>query len=227
MPLSSPPYEEGLPETWPRATARGVQGRLNTPQRKKLLHFQGAILYNLVMKLNNVFLILALALLVSSCNTATSQDDKKSNAQQNAKAASDTTPRVTGIGGILFGSKSPKATREWYGKNLGLAIDNYGSPFEFRNANRPEEINYLRWSPLKKGAAYFAPSDKEFMINYRVQNLEALVKKLKENGVTVLDTIETYDYGKFVHIIDPDSYKVELWEPIDSFFTKLGGKTTK
>lgn len=65
------------------------------------------------------------------------------------------------------------------------------------------------------------------MINYRVQNIEALVKKLKENGVTVVDTIETYEYGNFFHIMDLEGTKIELWEPIDSVLTKLGGKTTK
>lgn len=98
-----------------------------------------------------------------------------------------TIPKVTGIGGIFFVSKNPKETREWYGKNLGLAIDDYGSPFEFRNAVRPDEINYLRWSPFEKGSDYLAPSEKEFMINYRVQNIEGLVKKLKQNGVTIID----------------------------------------
>ncbi|MBL4755319.1 MAG: VOC family protein [Flavobacteriales bacterium] len=136
-------------------------------------------------------------------------------------------PKVTGIGGIFFDSKNPKKVREWYGKNLGLAIDDYGSPFEFRNANKPEEINYLRWSPFKEGAESFKPSEKSFMINYRVQNIEGLVKNLKANGVTILDKIESYEYGKFVHIMDPEGNKIELWEPIDSFFTQMGGATTK
>ena len=65
------------------------------------------------------------------------------------------------------------------------------------------------------------------MINYRVQNIEGLVKKLKQNGVTVLDSIESYDYGKFVHIMDNEGNKIELWEPIDHVFTEMGGKTVK
>ena len=138
----------------------------------------------------------------------------------------DSTPRVTGIGGIFFRSKDPKAINEWYGKNLGLAIDDYGSPFEFRNANNPEEINYLRWGPFAENTDYFDPSKKEFMINYRVQHIEALVEKLKENGVTVVDSIASYDYGKFVHIMDPEGNKIELWEPVDSVFTAMGGPTT-
>ena len=139
----------------------------------------------------------------------------------------DTRPRVTGRGGIFFFSKDPKETNEWYGKNLGLAIDEWGSPFEFRNAHRPEEINYLRWSPFDEKTDYFKPSDKQFMINYRVNNMEGLVKKLRENGITIVDDIQEYEYGKFIHIMDNDGNKIELWEPIDSVFTAMGGVTTK
>lgn len=139
----------------------------------------------------------------------------------------DNQPKVTGIGGIFFFSDNPNETKEWYSKNLGLEVNEWGSSFEFRNANRPEEINYLQWSPFKTGSEYFSPSKKEFMINYRVLNIEALVLKLKENGVQVVDEIETYDYGKFVHIMDNEGNKIELWEPIDKVFTEMGGKTTK
>ncbi|HET7896146.1 MAG TPA: VOC family protein, partial [Flavisolibacter sp.] len=87
------------------------------------------------------------------------------------------------------------------------------------------------WSPFKETTKYFEPSAREFMINYRVENLEALVEELKQNGVTVLDAIETYDYGKFVHILDAEGNKVELWEPNDTEYEKLGkqlgAETTK
>jgi predicted enzyme related to lactoylglutathione lyase len=73
----------------------------------------------------------------------------------------------------------------------------------------------LQWTPFKNGSYYFAPSKKDFMINYRVQNIEGLVKRLQENGVTVVDSIATYDYGKFVHIMDDEGNKIELWEPVD------------
>lgn len=136
-------------------------------------------------------------------------------------------PKVTGIGGIFFFSEDPTKTKEWYSRNLGLETDQWGSSFEFRNAHRPEEINYLQWSPFKQGSEYFAPSKKEFMINYRVQNIEGLVRNLKANGVTVLDEIESFVYGKFVHIMDAEGNKIELWEPIDKVFTDMGGKTTK
>lgn len=140
---------------------------------------------------------------------------------------SDLTPKVTGIGGIFFRCADPDATKEWYKKNLGLATSPYGSSFEFRNAHRPEEINYLQWSPFKEDTEYFNPSKKEFMINYRVQNIEGLVEKLKQSGVTIVDEIEAFDYGKFVHIMDLEGNKIELWEPVDKVFTEMGGSTTK
>ncbi|MGI9550514.1 MAG: VOC family protein [Aurantibacter sp.] len=178
--------------------------------------------------MNRPIKIILLALLAMGCNRATKANDNKTlNNKQKETQMNDTTPKVTGIGGIFFRSNDPKKIREWYGTNLGLAIDDYGSPFEFRNANDPEEINYLRWGPFEEGSTYFSPSEKEYMINYRVQNLEALVEKLKENGVIIVDSIEKFEYGKFVHIMDPEGTKIELWEPIDSFFTKMGGPTTK
>jgi predicted enzyme related to lactoylglutathione lyase len=137
------------------------------------------------------------------------------------------TPKVTGIGGIFFFSDDPDKTKNWYAQNLGLVTDDYGAVFEFRNANNPEDINYLRWSLFKNGSEYFKPSEKEFMINYRVQNIEGLVGQLKQNGVTVVDEIQSYDYGKFVHILDPEGNKIELWEPVDSVLRKFGGPTTK
>jgi predicted enzyme related to lactoylglutathione lyase len=133
--------------------------------------------------------------------------------QKNQTENSDTTPKVTGIGGIFFFTDNPKETKEWYAKNLGIETNDWGSTFESRNINKPDQIDSLQWSPFKKGDDYFSPSKKEFMINYQVQNIEGLVAKLKENGVNVLDDIASYDYGKFVHIMDAEGNKIELWEP--------------
>ncbi|MCD9573909.1 VOC family protein [Flavobacterium soyae] len=127
----------------------------------------------------------------------------------------DTTPKVTGIGGVFFFLENPKETKDWYVKNLGIEINEWGSAsFESRNLDKPEQIESTQWCPFNKGDEYFSPSKKDFMVNYRVQNIEGLVEKLKANGVTVLDDIETYDYGKFVHIMDTEGNKIELWEPV-------------
>jgi len=133
---------------------------------------------------------------------------------QNNQAA-DTTPKVTGIGGIFFFSDNPKEAKEWYTKNLGVEVNAWGSAsFDSRDVNHPEHVNSLQWKPFKTGDAYFAPSKKEFMINYQVQNLDALLEKLRANGVTILDDVATYDFGKFVHIMDAEGNKIELWEPV-------------
>ncbi|MFN8236967.1 MAG: VOC family protein [Chitinophagales bacterium] len=167
---------------------------------------------------------------LAGCNAANTGQDKTKNKHLESTdniASNDTMPKVTGIGGIFFFSDDPQKTKKWYAENLGLEVNEWGSSFEFRNANRPDEINYLEWSPFKTGSTYFAPSKKDFMINYRVQHIEKLVNRLKSNGVTIVDTIETFEYGKFVHIMDADGNKLELWEPVDSVFTRMGGKTTK
>lgn len=177
--------------------------------------------------MKNLSLIISLLLLLVSCDTTNIKNNESNINDPKEITMSDTTPKVTGIGGIFFRSKNPKDSREWYSKNLGLAVNEYGSPFEFRNAHRPDEINYLNWSPFDENTDYFDPSEKEFMINYRVQNLEGLVRKLKANGVTIVDEIEEYEYGKFIHIMDLEGNKIELQEPIDSVFTKMGGETTK
>lgn len=136
--------------------------------------------------------------------------------------------RVTGIGGIFFKSADPKAVRAWYSEHLGLAVNEYGSLFEFREGANPGQKGYLQWSPFAEDTNYFQPSDHPYMINYRVVNIEALVDQLKEAGVQVVDDIETFEYGKFVHVMDPFGNKIELWEPVDSVFTsEYEGNTTK
>ena len=142
-------------------------------------------------------------------------EDQK-NQTDNSTSPVDTTPKVTGIGGIFFFSDNPKETKEWYAKNLGFNLKEWDSvSFEYRAINKPEVIIPLQWLPFKKGDEYFSPSKKDFMINYTVQNIEELVSKLKENGVTILDDIATYDFGKFVHIMDAEGNKIELWEPVE------------
>lgn len=138
----------------------------------------------------------------------------------NLPSTDDTTPKVTGIGGVFFFSDNPQETKAWYSQNLGFDTDEWGSTFGSRNINKPEEVNYLQWSPFQKGSEYFQPSKKEFMINYRVQNLVGLLVKLQENGVIILDEVQSFEYGKFVHIMDPEGNKIELWEPVDSALVK-------
>lgn len=132
---------------------------------------------------------------------------------------SDKEPKVTGVGGIFFKCEDPKKVREWYGEHFGLKTNDYGILFQTRSVDPPMQKQYLQWSSFSQESQYFAPSTKDFMINYRVQNLEKLLENLKAAGVTICDEVETYEYGKFVHILDPEGNKIELWEPIDEVFT--------
>lgn len=139
--------------------------------------------------------------------------------------------KVTGIGGIFFKCKDPKKMREWYQQHLGLNTNQYGAVFEWRQGADTTKKGFTQWSLFAETTKYFAPSEKDFMINYRVENLEQLVEQLKNEGVTITDKIETYDYGKFIHILDIEENKIELWEPNDIQYEKLGvqmgAKTTK
>ena len=122
--------------------------------------------------------------------------------------------KVTGIGGVFFKCKDPNAINEWYKKNLGFDTTQYGTSFEWMHADDPTKKGVTQWNPFKESTKYFEPSAKDFMINYRVDNLEALVEELKKENVTIVDSIETYDYGKFVHILDLEGNKIQLWEPM-------------
>lgn len=123
--------------------------------------------------------------------------------------------KITGIGGVFFKCKDPKAVNEWYQTHLGMDIGPYGANFEWRDNEDTGKTGSTAWNTFPENTKYFEPSTKDFMINYRVDDLEALVVKLKEEGVRIVGEIETYDYGKFVHIVDVEGNKVQLWEPTD------------
>jgi predicted enzyme related to lactoylglutathione lyase len=123
--------------------------------------------------------------------------------------------RVTGIGGIFMKCNDPEYVRNWYNKHLGFNAGQYGATFEWRNIDKPEEKGTTAWHTFKNSSDYFAPSDKEFMINLRVEDLEWLLAELKKEGIEQIGEMQVYDYGKFAHIIDPEGTKIELWEPID------------
>lgn len=184
-----------------------------------------------MVKLNDLYVMrrilaitIALAVSFVLCYATNDKITNKSEGEKKMK-------RVTSIGGIFFKCKDPAKMNDWYRDRLGLQTNQYGSVFEWRQAEDSTKKGFTQWSPFKESTKYFAPSEKEFMINYRVADLEALVEELKKEGVTILDSIETYEYGKFVHIMDPEGNKIELWEPNDEAYEKMGVemnlKTTK
>ena len=123
--------------------------------------------------------------------------------------------KVTGIGGIFFKSTDPAAMREWYAKHLGFSTNQYGTMFEWLDAEKPQVKGTTVWNPFKQDTQYFAPSAKDFMLNLRVDDLEWLLGELKKEGVEQVGEMQVYDYGKFAHIIDLEGNKIELWEAKD------------
>ena len=128
--------------------------------------------------------------------------------------------RVTGIGGIFFKAEDPKKLKDWYGKHLGLDISEWGSTFHWIDPDHPDAKTPAQtvWSPFERDTKYFSPSEKQFMINYRVENLESLLDTLRQENVTIIGDIEEYPYGKFGWILDSEGNKIELWEPKDDGF---------
>lgn len=123
--------------------------------------------------------------------------------------------RVTGIGGIFFLAKDPQKSKDWYQKHLGIESNQYGATFQWLDKDAPEKVGNTTWNAFPKDTTYFDPSRQDFMINYRVEDLEALLPLLIKEGVTVVGELEKFDYGKFAWIIDLDGNKIELWEPVD------------
>lgn len=119
--------------------------------------------------------------------------------------------RVTGIGGIFFKTRDSKKVRDWYKKHLGFDTNDWGCSFPCKVDD--EKDGMIQWSPFPGNTDYFEPSKKDFMLNFRVENLDELLETLKKEGVQVIDKKESYEYGKFGWIIDLEGNKIELWEP--------------
>jgi predicted enzyme related to lactoylglutathione lyase len=124
--------------------------------------------------------------------------------------------KVTGLGGVFFKTQDRKAMIAWYREHLGIDSDEYGFAFQWRELAQPEARGYTVWSPFKDDTAYFAPSTKPFMVNFRVHDLEALLTELRAQGVQVVGEIQDEANGRFAWILDPEGNKVELWQPVES-----------
>lgn len=156
-----------------------------------------------------------------------SHDWIKSDTKKEIISEGENMKRVTGIGGFFFKSKDPVKLKEWYKTHLGFSTDEYGTNFEWREGADPKKYGFTQWSPFNDKTTYFAPSQKEFMMNYRVENMDELIPLLKEEGVEIVDEVEDTPYGKFVHIMDLEGNKIELWEPVDAEYDKIVKGRTK
>ena len=123
---------------------------------------------------------------------------------------------ITGIGGIFFKANDPAKLAAWYQKHLGLEVEDFGG-VTFReneaSSESPKRQAYTVWSPFPADTDYFAPSEKPFMINFRVAHLDTLLAKLRQEGVSVDERTEKSEFGYFGWLMDPEGNRIKLWEP--------------
>lgn len=133
-------------------------------------------------------------------------------------AAAKSVPRgiVTGIGGVFIKAKDPQKLADWYSSRLGIAPSAEGTSFLWREADAPDKLGRTVWSLFPQTTDYFGRSDQQVMINYRVDDLDALLAKLKTMGVEHIGKIEAYDFGRFAWVLDGEGNRVELWQPLES-----------
>lgn len=125
--------------------------------------------------------------------------------------------QVIGLGGVFIKFKDPDRMKIWYHDVLGITCNDYGVLFEFGGPDTQK--GYMQLGTFDESSNYFGSESQQYMINFRVDNLEELYSNLKKKSVTILNEIETYSYGKFLHINDPEGNKLELWEPVDQVFS--------
>ncbi|HZS08670.1 MAG TPA: VOC family protein [Blastocatellia bacterium] len=122
--------------------------------------------------------------------------------------------KVTGIGGIFFKCEDPDKLRAWYQEHLGVTPEEYGGVhFNWREMENPDRVGLTVWSLFRASTNYFDPSTKPFMINYRVENLDALLEELRKEGVWIDEKREDGEFGRFAWVMDPEGNRIELWEP--------------
>lgn len=123
--------------------------------------------------------------------------------------------QVTGIGGIFLKFKDPANMRKWYSDTLGMKTNDYGVMFQFNGDTSPNKA-YLQLGTFEDSTDYFGSDQQQVMINFRVDNLEELKSQLERDGIIIVDEIQSYSYGKFLHIKDPEGNQIELWEPVQT-----------
>lgn len=125
--------------------------------------------------------------------------------------------KVVGIGGIFLKFTDPAGMRKWYSDVLGLTTNDYGVLFRFNVAGSPE--GSLQLGTFEEKSGYFGSPAQQCMLNFRVDNMESLLEVLKQNKVEILNEMEEYEYGKFLHISDPEGNRIELWEAVQGSFS--------
>ncbi len=156
---------------------------------------------------------LASLLLISACSLAGQEGQPSQPEKSKPPVTGDQRGRILGIGGIFFKSADQKQVREWYGKHLGLEDKGGGVMLPWREKDNPEKEHVTVWTVFPDKTKYFEPGQ-AFMVNYIVDDLDALLERLQKEGVKIDPKRQDADYGRFAWVYDPDGNKIELWQPL-------------
>ncbi len=122
---------------------------------------------------------------------------------------------ITGIGGVFFRTAHKTNTLKWFETHFGMKAESWGAVFPWRDHANPDKEGTTSWGVFENESGYFGNPDQQYMINYRVRNMEDLLEKLKAEGVEIVKPMESIEFGKFAWVNDPDGHRIELWEPVD------------
>lgn len=172
--------------------------------------------YNLCILGKAMPVVCAVTVLLLTVCPAQGQASNTANAASAKEGAAMPSERgrILGIGGIFFKSANQQQMREWYGKHLGLEDKGGGVMMPWREKDNPEKEHVTVWTVFPGNSKYFEPSQAAFMVNYIVDDLDALLERLQKEGVKIDPKRQNEDYGRFAWIYDPDGNKIELWQPL-------------
>lgn len=157
---------------------------------------------------------LYLKILVLSCVTLCHGYAQMNSSTTTIPKGGQPMKRVTGIGGIFFKAKNPDSLRAWYRRHLGIEIEDWGGfAFKWRSDEKSDGHGTTVWSIFNADTKYFEPSTSTFMINYRVDHLDELLRVLREEGCNVDPKVDSSEFGKFGWVMDPEGNRIELWQP--------------
>ena len=156
--------------------------------------------------------VLLLSVCFAQSNEKKTEEQQQGQRSSTASASEPQRGRILGIGGIFFKSENPGPMRQWYAKNLGLSDQGQGAMLHWREKDNPQQERATVWAIFPASSKYFEPS--QLMVNYIVDDLEALLERLGKAGVKIDPKRQNVPYGKFAWIYDPDGNKIELWQPL-------------
>jgi catechol 2,3-dioxygenase-like lactoylglutathione lyase family enzyme len=152
-------------------------------------------------------------LLISACSMVGQEVQSPQPEKSKPPVKTEQRGRILGIGGVFFKSANRDQMREWYSKHLGLADKGEGVMLPWREHDDPKKEHVTVWTVFPTSTDYFDPSHAPFMVNYIVDDLDALLDRLKQEGVKIDAKRMNESYGRFAWIYDLDGNKIELWQP--------------